>query len=546
MYDAIVKQLEDMQRVGYQAVLLTAAQESQALTALIQLTKNLTSVVRERGHKFAHVSWDPVVGMSHGSARGNATITNAAEAIQALCSTERSDLPDWAVCSFLGAHAPLADFDFRRALYMAVDRQRLSCRISETREIHRFVVLVAPPTVIVPSDITCYLPRIDLPLPGLQEHLRSVEEIRSSIRDVDNTCEDETRYAIASSMLGLTTYEAENCLSMGLRRTKSFSLDIIDTVEEAKASLIARNPAMTYTPSRRLPAPSSIAGFDLLEEWARQQTVAYTQHAASIGIDKPLGCSLLGPPGTGKSVAAQVVAGVLGSPLITLNFGALFGSLVGQSEAMVREVVSLIRAVGKCVVLIDEADKYFSNVTDSSSHETTQRVFAEWLKFTSSPNREAFVIYALNRRKNVPSELMRPGRIDRVWYVDLPKESERKAIFDIHLRRRGIDPALWDAAAWKKIIAESHGMVGAELEECVKSARLLALQVDPTGPAVPTVQQLLSVIKERWPTRIAEVDKADINDIRDFCKGRAAPVSSAEDKDIMTRARRADLHVGDN
>jgi SpoVK/Ycf46/Vps4 family AAA+-type ATPase len=232
---------------------------------------------------------------------------------------------------------------------------------------------------------------------------------------------------------------------------------------------------------------------------------------------------------TGKSVVAGVAARVLGLPLVTYNFGAIFGSLVGQSESTQRRALRQISALGPIVLLIDEADKAFAGVTGASGDSgTSQRVFGDLLSWLANDNQEAFIIMTMNRLAGVPIETVRSGRIEATFYTTFPGYKERERIFKIKLIEQGcpagaIEEALSDFE-WKTIIDRTNEYTGAELEGVVTKAVRTAFATRQV--LVPNFDDLTKAVK--WVTPVARLDKANIDAINTFCKDTAVAVTTAE------------------
>jgi SpoVK/Ycf46/Vps4 family AAA+-type ATPase len=259
----------------------------------------------------------------------------------------------------------------------------------------------------------------------------------------------------------------------------------------------------------------------------------------------PRGVVLIGVPGSGKSVAAEsIIARELQLPMVVFNFSAVFNSLVGESERRMEEVLSLVKAIDGCVLLIDEADKALGGAADSVGDSgVTRRVFGSLLTWLANKNDRTFVVMTLNRVNGLPPELLRKGRFDELFYADVPNDEERRAIFDIHLVKRGISPKLYSSADWKKILSSSRDLVGAEIEAAVESARFESYQVDPSKKAVPSAEQLVAAATSIGITRVTRVDPENVKAIREFGATRARSVSCGRISDLEKESARS-LNLG--
>ena len=235
----------------------------------------------------------------------------------------------------------------------------------------------------------------------------------------------------------------------------------------------------------------------------------------------PKGILLLGPPGTGKSYTAKAVATLMNCPLAKLDLGRVYGSLVGESEANIRRCIEVAEAIAPCVLWIDELEKAASGSASSGRTDggTGSRVLATLLTWLNDKTSSVFVVATANDVTALPPELMRKGRFDEQWFVDLPSETERQAILEIHLRKRGHPvPAQLDRAA-----TAATGFVGAELEAVVIEALFTAF--DEGQPL--DLGHLLSAINATKP--MSCLMKETIDGLRKWAEGRARHASSRKD-----------------
>lgn len=237
---------------------------------------------------------------------------------------------------------------------------------------------------------------------------------------------------------------------------------------------------------------------------------------------------------TGKSMVALATGRMLNLPVYTLDVGAIFGSLVGESESRMRDALRQITAQQGCVLLIDEADKAWGGSHDSRGDSgVTQRVFGQLLSWLAAKQDRTFVIMTMNRTNGIPPEFLRKGRFDEVFFVDLPDTVQRRQIFDIHLRKRGIniDAMQMTADEWQEIMGRTESFVGSEIEAAVIESRFLAFQrneanatMAPELKAQPTFEDLLDAVTAIKP--LATLDSEGVNAIREFCQSRARNVCS--------------------
>lgn len=269
------------------------------------------------------------------------------------------------------------------------------------------------------------------------------------------------------------------------------------------------------------PTPmAEVGGFEPLKLWLKQRQWAFSDAGKNAGIDTPKGMALIGPPGTGKTYIARATADTLQIPCIQLNVDEIFDKFVGNSEANMRRAIETIESMAPCVLFIDEVDKAFSSMAgggQSGDSGATSRVFGKLLSWMQDNDKDIFMIVTMNRIQNVPTEFLRKGRLDEIFFVDFPSTSERTEIFNIHLNKRG--HKLKDI---KNIVAQTHEFSSAELEYLVKEATIQA------GYAKEKLAEkhLLAVRTSVVPTSIAF--QADVQYMRDWASTHARKASLEE------------------
>lgn len=419
----------------------------------------------------------------------------------------------------------MGDAQVRRRLRTMTESNRL------VNSRHRRPLIILSPKLQIHEKLRTSMTVLDFSLPSEDQLKSQIEFIRRSIQSEDEskkTVSDDLRELLATNLLGLTSMEAENCLSRCLVRHGGFSTDMLSTVKEEKAAIVKKSEVLTYIPEGGIATRDEIGGYDMYMDWLDRRKLAYTPAAQEQKVDYPKGCILLGLPGTGKSVVAKATCMILGLPGYILDIGSLFGSMVGESEQRTRDVLKQIDAQKGCVLVIDEADKALGNAHSSQGDSgVTRRVFGTILSWLAENQSKTFCIMTLNRTEGLPPELLRAGRFDALFHTDLPTDTEREQILHIHLRKRGVDPASLplNEADWKELIRQTKDYVGAELEEIIREARYMALA--ETGNATPTFEHLIEAKNSVVP--MTTRDKSAIDEILEFCKDRAKPVTTPQD-----------------
>jgi SpoVK/Ycf46/Vps4 family AAA+-type ATPase len=248
-----------------------------------------------------------------------------------------------------------------------------------------------------------------------------------------------------------------------------------------------------------------IGGLDLFKQWMHQRKNTYTDAAIAMNVTPSRGALVIGPPGTGKSMVAKAAGSILSLPVIRFDVGRVFGQYIGQSEQSMRAVLAMLDAMAPCVLMLDEIDKGFSGIQGGGGDSgTTQRVFGTfltWMQERDQKSRPVFLIMTANRVHGLPPELLRKGRVDEIWSVNVPNVEEREQIVRIHLAKRGQD---LDNGDIKAIVRITEGLVGAEIEALIEDALVLSLGNNKPGVTYEFVEQAKSTLKEMAKTRADE------------------------------------------
>jgi len=277
----------------------------------------------------------------------------------------------------------------------------------------------------------------------------------------------ELRAKIEEAALGLSAAQAERVFRKAIVQSRGGRMDegCLDLIQEEKRSIIRESGALELYPFTE--SQDNVGGLEVLKNWLHQRREAFSEAAREYGLDLPSGLMLVGIPGTGKSLCARVTAGMWKLPLLRLDMGAVFGGVLGSSEKNIRDAIAISELIAPCILWVDEIEKAFGGSTGDSG--TASRVLATFLTWMAEKRHPVFVFATANDVFKLPPEVSRKGRFDEVFFLDLPTEEERRAIFAVHLRRRGYKMAgqRFDLPALAK---GTEGFVGSEIEAVVKEA----------------------------------------------------------------------------
>ncbi|WP_288246722.1 AAA family ATPase [uncultured Prochlorococcus sp.] len=307
------------------------------------------------------------------------------------------------------------------------------------------------------EDLDELMTIVTLPLPDQKELKNLIKKI--AINTNSNLEEkDLNELSIASS--GLTEIKVKQVTAKALAQRGKISKEDIKDILEEKKQVIARSEILEFFEAKS--SQDDIGGLDVLKVWLNQRYRAFSKEARDYGLPIPKGVLLVGAQGTGKSLTAKSISKSWSMPLLRLDVGRLFSSLVGSSEARTRETILRAEAMSPCILWIDEIDKGFGGDARSDGG-TSQRVLASLLTWMAEKESAVFVIATANAIDKLPAELLRKGRFDEIFFLDLPNSEERQSILDLHLKKRrpGYSFPL------STIIDRTDGFSGAELEQAV-------------------------------------------------------------------------------
>lgn len=383
----------------------------------------------------------------------------------------------------------------------------------------------------IPPELEKDLTIVDWALPTRPEIAKVVDEL---VRQLPQGCDPgpaktaEGRESIVDAALGLTLMEAENTLAKSIVRHRTFDLP---TILSEKKHIIRKSGILEYYEAED--NLDSIGGLEILKTWLTKRRDAFTSEARDFGLPMPKGILLLGVPGCGKSLTAKAVGAAWQMPLLRLDVGKIFGGLVGASEENIRKALKTAEAVAPAVLWLDEMEKGFSGTGSSNMSDggTTSRVFGTFVTWMQEKSSPVFVIATANDVRALPPELLRKGRFDEIFFVDLPTMEERAEILKIHLskKKRAID-----SLDMGRLIEAMPDFSGSEVEQVVVSALYEAFDANPHLRDLST-EQLLHGAKEIVPLAVTMQEK--IADMREWARTRARPASTHKNPVSLKKSR---------
>jgi SpoVK/Ycf46/Vps4 family AAA+-type ATPase len=390
-------------------------------------------------------------------------------------------------------------------------------------------LILLSPQLRLPPELEKEITVVDYALPSLEDLGELLDGIIESVKNnprIQTQLTTEEREAILQAALGLTATEAENVFAKSLVEKHTFDVGVVLSEKE---QIIRKSGILEYYPASE--AFADVGGLDLLKDWMGKRTVAFSEKARDFGLPAPKGILLLGVQGCGKSLSSKAIASLWRLPLLRMDVGKIFGGIVGQSEENIRKAIRVAESTAPNVVWIDELEKGFAGTQSSgiSDGGTTARVFGTFISWLNDKTAPCFVVATANDVSALPPELLRKGRFDEIFFVDLPGEAERAEIFAIHLKKRKRDSAIFDL---DRLAEASAGYSGAEIEQAVIAALYDAFDLDREV----TTEDILNAIGQSVPLSMTMRETIDI--LREWAATRARPASSAlpppsSDEDLL-------------
>ena len=374
----------------------------------------------------------------------------------------------------------------------------------------------------LPAVLQPYVSILELPLPSPAELQTLVEQL---YRDLNRRAPITFRLSygeleqLVRNLQGLTLLEAEKILTKAMLEDAQLGPDDLKRVIDGKQQVLEQDGLLEYYPAD--PNPVRVAGAENLLRWLekRRAIIREPERARAFGLEFPKGLLLVGVQGSGKSLSAKAVAASWGLPLIKLDPSSLYNKYIGETEKNFRRATRLAQKMAPVVLWLDEIEKAFSDAGDGDGG-VSQRMLGLFLSWLQERQGDVFVVATANDVGKLPPELIRKGRFDEVFFLDLPGFTARQEILEIHLNRRGRNPVVFDLAALAHATA---GFSGAELEQIIVSALYTAFA---EGGDI-TTELLLDEVKQTVPLSVLVRER--VESLRGWARGRTVAAAYSED-----------------
>lgn len=440
----VIEELDLMLRARYPLIYIVSVEEEPIDDVLI-LVANLSQPKRKV------VIWDIVRGWDdNGGDKGSV--------MSALGRVAKADSNDNTIFLLRDLHFILKNPQSDRNAPVIREIKNLTKELKRSRK----TLILTSHALEVPEEFAEEVTVIDFPLPDAAEidYLITQLVVPEKLKVMGLA-----REQLVKACQGLSRARIQRVLAKALAAKQQVNESDIDGVLEEKKQTIRQTGILEFfTTSESL---KNVGGLENLKQWVKIRQDAFTEEARSYGIPNPKGVLLAGIQGTGKSLSAKTIAHEWRLPLLRLDTGRLFGGIVGESESRVRQMIQIAEAIAPCVLWIDEIDKAFGNITSGVDGDsgTSRRVFGSLITWMQEKTSPVFIVATANNVKILPAELLRKGRFDEIFFLNLPTEKEREEIFKVHIQR--LRPSRLREFNLNKLATAANNFSGAEIEQVV-------------------------------------------------------------------------------
>ncbi len=502
-FEALVKRLDLMIRARYSLLYIVGAEEEPIEAVIAQVALQVTPARRI-------LRWDLVRGWEdNGSGKGSV--------MAALDRIGKTAVEEYTIFVLRDLH-PVLKYPYTDKNAPVVRELR-----NLTRELKRSkkTIILTSVALELPEELKEEVTVIDFPLPNVQE----IDSLISHVVEKPQQLQVSglAREQLVKACQGLSRARIGRVLAKALAAKQQINESDIEGVLEEKQQAIRQTGILEFFNSRE--SLKSVGGLENLKQWVKMRQDAFTEEARRYGIPNPKGVLLVGIQGTGKSLSAKTIACEWRLPLLRLDTGRLFGGIVGESESRVRQMIQLAEAIAPCVLWIDEIDKAFGNIISGGDGDsgTSRRVFGSLITWMQEKTSPVFIVATANNVRILPAELLRKGRFDEIFFLNLPSESERQDIFKVHLQR--LRPTRLREFDLGILAKRAENFSGAEIEQVVIDGLYRAFGTFVNGQRRDLMtEDILRSIEDTVP--LAAIARSQIEDLKRWAAEAGARTAS--------------------
>lgn len=414
------------------------------------------------------------------------------------------------------------------AVFILKDYNRFIGDLAISRKLRNIsrVLKLQPKTIIIigselniPKELQDLITVVQFNLP-LEDEI--TKELNRLIEALKIKVDSKVFETLVRSCQGLSLERIRRVLSKIIASYRTIDENSILTLLSEKKQIISQTEILEYwSVDENI---DNLGGLKNLKDWLNKRQTAFGLKAINYGLPTPRGVLLIGIQGTGKSLTAKAIASDWQLPLLKLDVGKLFGGLVGESESRLRQMITVTETISPCILWIDEIDKAFSNSENKGDSGTSNRVLATFISWLSEKTKPVFVIATANNIEVLPIEILRKGRFDEIFFLDLPEKEEREEIFAIHLQQ--FRPDSWENFNCVKLAEQTDAFSGAEIRQTVIEAMYQAFYEQREF----TTEDILKAIKELIP--LANLESQQMVKLKKWASSGRIRLASLDNKVI--------------
>lgn len=343
----------------------------------------------------------------------------------------------------------------------------------KTSKFRKNVIFLAS-ELLIPETMQKEISIVDMPLPTLEEIKSKLDKMITQNKQIDTTNLDESsKEKLCKAAMGLTLQEAENAFALAMVNDGKIDGQDLSIILSEKMQVIKKTGILEFINTDI--KITDVGGLENLKSWLTKRNNSWSESAKKYCLPAPKGVLITGVPGCGKSLTAKAMSAAWQLPLLKLDFGKIFSGIVGSSEENMRKAIKTAEAVAPSILWVDEIEKSLSGLNSNGDSGTSSRIFGTFLTWMQEKTAPVFVIATANNINSLPAELLRKGRFDEIFFVDLPTQREREEIFKLHLTKRLKDKDVSSKLEltpelYKQLAQMTEGFVGAEIEQVVISS----------------------------------------------------------------------------
>ena len=395
--------------------------------------------------------------------------------------------------------------------------------------------------LLIPETMQKEITILDMPLPSLSEIKAKFDKMVMQNRQIDTSALDEEgKERLCKAALGLTLQEAENAFALSMVNDGKIDARDLTTILSEKMQVIKKTGILEFINSDI--KIEDIGGLENLKNWLKKRNNSWSEAAKKYCLPAPKGVLITGVPGCGKSLTAKAMSAAWQLPLLKLDFGKIFSGIVGSSEENMRKAIKTAEAVAPSILWVDEIEKSLSGINSNGDSGTSSRIFGTFLTWMQEKTAPVFVIATANNISSLPAELLRKGRFDEIFFVDLPTQKEREEIFKLHLKKRLKDAEVSSRIeindqTCKELAQLTEGFVGAEIEQVVIASLYEAF----FNKRPLELSDLKNTIKNVVPLSVTQ--KEQILALRQWANIRAVAATKKEDIEQYSKNEESDVNA---